>query len=214
MRESKFATGSFSSGLSSCSAWVGWRGSISISPRTMPFIWASRAVSCSAASWGFSCVGCLARRGGNNNDARIVRQPAAEPASPGEHGDRRRPRSDGGVLVRLVRSPRALQLDEPPDCRGGMLPRSRQLSHRRLRDIDCHRALPAGEAMAPSTDGCPAQTGRTVYGRRLETRRCGSRLRHPWQTLVLAGQTSRSSVHPCSTGQPLPVLSLLPVNTV
>src|SRR5271166_1917806 len=118
MRESKFATGSFSSGLSSYSAWLGWPGCISTDHRTLPFIWASRAGSCSAAFWGFSCAGCSAR-GGNNNDARIVRQPAAEPASPGEHGDRGRPRSDGGVLVLLVRSPRAVQLDEPPDCRGG-----------------------------------------------------------------------------------------------
>src|ERR1039457_1642879 len=162
MRESKFATGSFSSGLSYCSAWLGWRGCISTVPRTAPFIWASRAGSCSAAFWGFSCAGGLARRGGNNNDARIVRQPAAEPASPGEHGDRGRSRSDGGVLVLLVRSPRALQLDEPPDCRGGMLPGSRWLGHRRLRDIDCHRTLPPGEAMAPSTDGCPPQAGRAV----------------------------------------------------
>src|SRR5271166_6910637 len=160
MRESKFATGSFSSGLSSCSAWLGWHGCIYTVPRTMPFIWACRAVSCSAASWGFSCAGCLARRGGNNNDARIVCQPAAEPASPREHGDRGRPRSDGSLLVLLVRGPRAVQLDEPPDCRGGMLPGSRQLSHRRLLDIDCHRALPAGEGVASSTDGCLPQADR------------------------------------------------------
>src|SRR5271166_6854151 len=151
--ESKFATGSFSSGLFCCSAWVGWRGSISISQRTKAFTWDSRAGSCSAEFWGFSCAGCSAR-GGNNNDARIVRKPAAEPASPGEHGDRGRPRSDGGVLVLLVRSPRAVQLDEPPDCRGGLLPGSRRLGHRRLRHTDCHRTLPAREAMAPSTDGC------------------------------------------------------------
>src|SRR5664279_5507738 len=150
MRESKFATGSFSSGLSYCSAWLGWCGCIYTVPRTAPFTWASRARSCSVAFWGFSCVGCLAR-GGSNNDARIVRQPAAESATPGEHGDRRRPRSDGGVLVLLVRGPRAVQLDEPPDCRGGMLPRSRRLGHRRLRHTDCNRTLPPGEAMAPST---------------------------------------------------------------
>src|SRR5271166_3213559 len=150
MRESKFATGSFSSGLSSYSAWLGWRGCIYTVPRTTPFIWASRAGSCSAAFWGFSCAGCLARRGGNNNDARIVRQSSAEPASPGEHGDRRSRRPDGGVLVLLVRGPRAFQLDEPPDCRGGLLPGSRRLGHRRLRHTDCHRTLPAGEAVAPS----------------------------------------------------------------
>src|SRR5271166_1472930 len=176
MRESKFATGSFSSGLSSCSAWVGWCGSISISQRTKAFTWDSRAGSCSAACWGFSCAGCLARREGNNNDARIVRQPAAEPATPREHGDRRRPRLDGSLLVLLVRSPRALQLDEPPDCRGGLLPGSRQLSHRRLLGIDCHRALPPGEGVAPSTDGCPPQAGRAVHGRCLEARRRGPRL--------------------------------------
>ena len=51
--ESKFATGSFSSGLSSCSAWVGWRGCISISQRTKAFTWDSRAGSCSVALWGF-----------------------------------------------------------------------------------------------------------------------------------------------------------------
>src|SRR5664279_843216 len=189
MRESKFATGSFSSGLSSCSAWLGWHGCIYTVPRTTPFTWASRAGSCSVAFWDFSCAGCLARREGNNNDARIVRQPAAEPTSPGEHGDRGRPRPDGGELVLLVRSPRALQLDEPPDCRGGMLPRSRRLGHRRLRHIDCHRALPPGEAMATSTDGCPLQTGRAVYVRSLEARLCGSWLRHPRQAVVLAGQS-------------------------
>src|SRR5271165_3699923 len=189
MRESKFATGSFSSGLSSYSAWLGWRGCIFTNRRTKVFIWACRAGSCSAAFWGFSCAGCLARRGrNNNNDARIVRQPAAEPASPGEHGDRGRRRPDGGVLVLLVRSPRALLLDEPPDCRGGLLPRSRRLSHRRIRHIDWNRALSAGEGVAPSADGCPPQTGRAVYGRCLEAGRRGPRLRHPRQTLVLAGQ--------------------------
>ena len=60
---------------------------------------------------------------------------------------------------------------------------------------DCHRALPAGEAVAPSTDGCLPQTGRAVYVRSLETRRRGSRLRHPRQALVLAGQSPRHAGH-------------------
>ena len=67
----------------------------------------------------------------------------------------------------------------------------RRLGRRRLHHFACHRALQEGEGWPHPPMVCRPQTGRASFVRSLETRRGRSRLRHPWQTLALAGPRAR-----------------------